>query len=178
MATTQRTEHIIVMGVSGAGKTTLARGIAAHTGWTFAEGDRFHPAANVAKMRSGTPLIDADRWPWLRAIGTWIDERRAEGESTVVACSALRRRYRDLLREGRPGVRFCHVRADRALIAVRLVARRGHYMPPSLLPSQLATLEPLDPDEPGVEVWATGTPEEMVAEAITALSLQVPQVQR
>lgn len=164
-------QYIIVMGVSGGGKTTVAVGIAQAMGWEFSEGDDFHPPANVQKMASGHPLTDEDRWPWLRAIGEWIDERERAGTSAVITCSALRRVYRDLLREGRPGVRFCHVEADAELIAERLSRRQGHYMPPSLLPSQLATLEPLEPDEPGVVVSAKDTPEQVVQAALHALGL-------
>ena len=165
-------EYVIVMGVSGSGKTTVAKGIAERMGWEFAEGDDFHPRANVEKMAAGHPLTDEDRWPWLRAIGAWIDEREAEGTSAVLTCSALRRVYRDLLREGRPNVRFCHVDADADLIAERLSHRQGHYMPPSLLPSQLATLEPLQADEPGVLVSAKETPEDVVEQAIEVLGLE------
>jgi gluconokinase len=165
-------EYVIVMGVSGSGKTTVAKGIAERMGWEFAEGDDFHPRANVEKMAAGHPLTDEDRWPWLRAIGAWIDEREAEGTCAVLTCSALRRVYRDLLREGRPNVRFCHVEADPDLIAERLSHRQGHYMPPSLLPSQLATLEPLQADEPGVVVSAKETPEEVVDQAIEVLGLE------
>lgn len=164
-------EFVIVMGVSGSGKTTVAKGIAEAMGWEFAEGDDFHPKANVEKMASGHPLTDEDRWPWLEAIGAWIEEREAAGASAVITCSALRRVYRDLLRGGRPGVRFCHIEADSTLIADRLEHRRGHYMPPSLLPSQLATLEPLEPDEPGVTVSAAATVEDVIHNALDALDL-------
>ena len=163
--------YIIVMGVSGSGKTTVAKGIAEEMGWEFAEGDDFHSEANVAKMHAGHPLDDEDRWPWLRAIGAWIDEREQEGTSAVITCSALKRSYRDLLREGRAGVRFCHIDADADLIAERLAHREGHYMPPSLLPSQIATLEPLQPDEPGVRISAAATPEQVVQDALEALGL-------
>jgi gluconokinase len=162
---------IVVMGVSGSGKTTVARGIATAMGWDFAEGDELHSEANVAKMAAGHPLTDEDRWPWLRAIGSWMDERIERSASAVITCSALRRVYRDLLREGRPQVRFCHVSADPALIGDRLSVRQGHYMPASLLPSQLATLEPLQPDEPGVVVPATGSPQEVQDRAMAALGL-------
>ena len=162
---------VIVMGVSGAGKTTVARGIAAATGWIFAEGDDFHPAANVVKMASGHPLTDEDRWPWLRAIGAWLDARLATGESVVLTCSALKRSYRDLLRDGRSGVRFCELDAPEAVISDRLERRQGHYMPPSLLLSQLATLEPLQPDEDGVRVAVAATPDRVVADAMLALGL-------
>jgi gluconokinase len=123
-------------------------------------------------MSAGTPLDDEDRWPWLRAIGAWIDERSEEGRSAVLTCSALKRSYRDLLTEGRPGVRFCHVQADARLIEERVAARRGHYMPPSLLPSQLKTLEPLGPDESGGVVSADAAPDEMVREAMRLLGLE------
>lgn len=165
---------IVVMGVSGSGKTTVAEGIARSLGWTHAEGDDFHSAANKHKMASGTPLTDEDRWPWLRAIGEWMDGELAEDRSAVVTCSALRRVYRDLLREGRPTVRFCELDAPQELIAGRLEQRRGHYMPSSLLPSQLATLEPLAPDEPGVRVSVAATPDQIVRDALSALGLTPP----
>lgn len=169
---------IVVMGVSGSGKTTVARGIATAMGWDFAEGDEFHSEANVAKMAGGQPLTDEDRWPWLSSIGAWMDGHIRESTSAVITCSALRRVYRDLLREGRPQVRFCHVSADPALIGDRLTNRQGHYMPASLLPSQLATLEPLQPDEPGVVVPATGTAEDVERRALAALGLRAPGAAR
>jgi len=162
---------IIVMGVSGSGKSTVGQGIAQEMGWEFAEGDDFHSEANVAKMAAGYPLTDEDRWPWLRAIGFWIDVHEGASTSAVITCSALRRVYRDLLREGRPQVRVCHVMADRALIDDRLSHREGHHMPASLLPSQLATLEELEPDEPGVVVSASGTPAQVRQRALDALGL-------
>lgn len=163
---------VVVMGVSGSGKSTVARAVAAATGRDFAEGDNFHSAANVAKMHSGDPLTDADRWPWLEAIGDWIGAQVARGESGVVTCSALRRAYRDLLRQGRPAVRFLHVSAPAQTIEGRMQHRSGHYLPPSLLPSQLATLEPLGPDEPGVEVTNQGTPDEVLHRSLEALGLR------
>lgn len=168
---TTRSQFVIVMGVSGSGKTTLAEGIAKTMGWIFAEGDDFHSEANVEKMRSGVPLTDDDRWPWLRSIGEWIDGHESGGRSAVITCSALRRVYRDLLREGRPTVKFCHIDVPQDVLERRLAARTGHYMPPSLLPSQLATLEPLQSDEPGIVVEARGTPEEVLREALDALGL-------
>jgi gluconokinase len=164
---------VVVMGVSGSGKSTVASGLATAMGWVLAEGDDFHSAANKQKMASGVPLTDEDRWPWLRAIGEWMDAQLAAGQSAVVTCSALRRAYRDLLRDGRPQVRFCELDAPQGLIAERLEARRGHYMPPSLLPSQLATLEPLELDEPGVRLSVAPTPDQIVRDAIAALHLHV-----
>ena len=157
------------MGVSGSGKSTVAKGLSTVLGWEFAEGDAFHPDANVAKMRSGQALTDEDRWPWLEAIGTWISAKEDAGESAVVTCSALRRSYRDLLREGRPHVRFLHVTADTDVIRDRMEHRAGHYMPASLLPSQLATLEPLQPDEPGVVITNEGTAAQVLDRALVAL---------
>jgi len=162
---------VIVMGVSGSGKTTLATGIAQRMGWQFREGDELHPPANVEKMSRGEALTDEDRWPWLEAIGQWLDDRAARGESAVVTCSALRRTYRDLLRQGRPGVVFCHVTASPDQIRRRVEQRRGHYMPASLLPSQLATLEPLGSDEPGVTVSGEGEPSVVLEQALRALGL-------
>lgn len=162
---------VVVMGVSGSGKTTLGQGIAARLGWPFQEGDDLHPAANVEKMARGEALTDDDRRPWLEAVGEWMDERRAAGASAVLTCSALRRGYRDLLRRGRPEVRFCHVTVDPDLLRQRLEARRGHYMPPSLLPSQLATLEPLAADEPGVTLSGDGAPDTVVEKAVRLLGL-------
>lgn len=164
-------QYVVVMGVSGSGKTTLAQGLADRLHWPFQEGDELHPRANVEKMSRGEPLTDDDRRPWLDAIGRWLDERAAAGESAVLTCSALRRVYRDRLRDGRPGVRFCHVVASAQTIRDRLEHRRGHYMPPSLLPSQLATLEPLADDEPGVTVTADGEPDDVVDEALELLGL-------
>jgi gluconokinase len=162
---------VIVMGVSGSGKTTLAEGLAAHLRWRFQEGDDLHPAANVAKMSRGEPLTDADREPWLGALGRWLDERVAAGEDAVLTCSALRRTYRDRLRDGRPGVVFCHVSPPVEVLERRLQERRGHYMPASLLPSQLATLEPLEPDEPGMTVSGDDSPADVLSEALRGLGL-------
>lgn len=165
------TRHVVVMGVSGCGKTTVATRIAARTGFVFAEADDFHPAANVAKMSAGVPLEDVDRWPWLRSLAGWMAERAAVGESTVIACSALKRSYRDVLADGPPTVDFVHLDGPPELVRARLVARVGHYMPPSLLDSQLATLEPLQPDERGVVLDLSRTPEALAQQAIDALGL-------
>lgn len=164
-------QFLIVMGVSGSGKTTLAEGIADAMGWLYAEGDDFHSQANVSKMASGQPLTDEDRWPWLRSIGTWIDEHESDGRSAVITCSALKRTYRDLLREGRAHVRFVYLDVPQDVLEERLAKRTGHYMPPSLLPSQLEALEPLQDDEAGVVVHAHQTPEASLAEALELLGL-------
>ena len=137
----------VVMGVSGCGKSTIARRLAETRHWTVLEGDSFHPPANVAKMASGTPLTDDDRWPWLRAIAAAIDAKRAAGESAVVACSALKRAYREILIGDRPDVRLVYLRGTKDLIAERLRARKGHFMPPALLDSQFASLEAPGEDE-------------------------------
>ena len=132
---------VVLMGVSGSGKTTVGRLLADQLGWAFVEGDDFHPPANVAKMRSGEPLTDADRMPWLRALRAKIDALAVAGESAVATCSALRQAYRDVLARGRPEVRFVWLTAPPGVIRERLERRIGHYMPPSLLESQLETLE-------------------------------------
>ncbi|RSZ56393.1 gluconokinase [Massilia atriviolacea] len=138
------------MGVSGCGKSTVGQALAQELAVPFVEGDQFHPPANVAKMSAGTPLDDADRAGWLLALQARIAAARARGTGLVLSCSALKRRYRDLLREGDPALRFAHLDGPRELIAARMQARAGHYMPPSLLESQLRDLEPLQADEAGV----------------------------
>lgn len=135
------------MGVSGAGKTVIGAAVAARLGWPFAEGDAFHPESSRSKMASGRPLTDDDRWPWLRAIAAWI---HAHPDGAIVTCSALRRSYRDLLREGNARLRFIHLVAAPDVLQARIRGRTDHFMPASLLPTQLDTLEPLQPDEPGV----------------------------
>ncbi|MBW0090754.1 gluconokinase [Pseudonocardia sp. KRD-184] len=161
---------LVVMGVSGVGKTSVAQELVARTGWVFAEGDDLHPEANRQKMAAGHPLDDDDRWPWLRRIADWIGEQEQADRGAVITCSALKRSYRDLLRDGHPSVYFVHLLAPPELIEQRITARRGHYMPPSLLSSQLATLEPLQPDEPGVGVETTGRPSEVAGRAMDALA--------
>lgn len=160
---------LVVMGVSGSGKTTFAELIAERLGWDLQEGDALHPEANVAKMASGTPLTDDDRWPWLDRIAAWIDGHLAAGEPAVITCSALKRAYRDRL--ARPNVVFVHLEGARELIAGRLEHRTGHYMPASLLGSQFETLEPLGPGERGIVVDAQGSPEDEVAETLARLGL-------
>nr|WP_207100438.1 gluconokinase [Paracoccus shandongensis] len=159
------------MGVSGAGKTTTGLALAAHLGWPFVEGDAFHPQANVDKMAHGTPLTDADRAPWLRALADQIAAAEARGESSVLGCSSLKRAYRDILRTGAPRVRFLHVHGTRDLLADRLNHRAGHFFPPQLLDSQLATLEPLAPDEDGAVIDMTLPPQDQVAQAVRLLDL-------
>lgn len=153
---------IVMMGVSGVGKTTIGRRLAEVLGYGYAEGDSYHPAANVAKMRSGTPLEDADRWPWLRAMAAEIDRWRAEGKGMVLACSALKRSYRDVLIGDRPDVRLVELTGEEALIRSRIEARRHEYMPASLLVSQLATLEPPTEDERAIVIDVRATPEACV----------------
>lgn len=164
------TVTLVVMGVSGSGKTTVAKGVAAQLGWVFAEGDDFHPAANVAKMRAGTPLTDSDRRPWLQSLADWISAREAAGVDAVLTCSALKRAYRDVLRAGHPSVRFAYVAVDASTLRVRLAARKGHYMPASLLDSQLATLQPLAADEPGWTIAGEQPAEHAVTRLVAALA--------
>jgi gluconokinase len=133
---------LIVMGVSGSGKSTIGEMLAARLGWNYEDGDRFHPASNVAKMSAGQPLTDEDRWPWLRAIADEIDRICEAGQHAVIACSALKRAYRDILVHGRNDVRIIYLDGTEQLIAGRLARRKGHFMPPGLLASQFKTLEP------------------------------------
>jgi gluconokinase len=159
---------VIVAGVSGSGKSTVGALLAGRLGWRFADADDFHPAANVAKMRARIPLTDADRWPWLRVIGAWMDERIAEHESAVVTCSALKRSYRHLLLDGRPQAQMVFLAPDREVLARRLAARHGHFFPEQLLGSQFTDLEPPQPDERVLTVVPAATPE-ATADAIVAL---------
>jgi gluconokinase len=156
---------IVVMGVSGSGKTTIGTALASALEVEYAEADTFHPKANIAKMTAGTPLTDADRAPWLEAIAGWIRDHRASGG--VVTSSALKRRYRDVLRSG-GDVWFAHLHGDREILAERMRTRSGHFMPVSLLDSQLADLEPLEPDEPGAIFDIRETPAAITEAALTA----------
>ena len=164
---------VVVMGVSGSGKTTVAELLATKLGWRFIEGDRLHPPANVEKMRQGIPLTDADRAPWLDRIGEELKRWAAEGESGVLTCSALKRAYRDRIRVARPDVRFVYLKGSEALIKGRVAARHHEYMPASLLKSQFDTLEEPAPDEPVVTVDAGGSPDAEVAAIVAALNLPV-----
>jgi len=157
---------VVLMGVSGAGKSRVMDLLATHRELAQVEGDTFHPAANIQAMREGIPLTDRDRRPWLRSVAHWIGARERESVDAVVTCSALRREYRDRLRDGHPSIRFVHLTAPPAVLERRLAARAGHYMPASLLSSQLETLERLQPDEPGFEVDADRKPSIIASEII------------
>ena len=147
--TPQNIVHIVVMGVSGTGKTELAHRLHHRTGFSFAEGDDLHPASNVQKMSAGNPLTDEDRAPWLADIAAWATEQAAQGKNTIITCSALKKQYRNALRTAPGRVIFLHLTGSKELIADRMTHRRGHFMPTTLLDSQLATLEPLEADELG-----------------------------
>lgn len=164
-----RTSVLVVMGVSGSGKTTVGSWLAQQLGWPFAEGDKFHPPTNIEKMKAGVPLTDQDRWPWLRAIAAWIDQRRAAQEHGVVACSALRRAYRDVLRGGQPDIGLVYLRGHIALITRRQEARHDHFMPASLMQSQFDTLEEPDADERPITVCVEQSPDEIVKVVLQAL---------
>ncbi len=165
-----RPRILVVMGVSGSGKSTVAEAVARRLGWPFVDGDAFHSPEHVAKMHAGHPLTDADRAPWLDRIAAWIGERLAAGERGVIVCSALRRRYREGLARGRPEVRFVYLDGDRALIERRLAARAGHFMPPALLDSQFATLEPPGPDERPITVGILDSPERIAEQVVAAVA--------
>jgi len=162
---------LIVMGVSGSGKSTIAENLAQRLGWTYEDGDKFHPASNVAKMSAGHPLTDEDRWPWLQAIADEIDRVCKAGERVVIACSALKRSYRDVLVHGRRDVRIVYLNGTQELIAGRLAARKGHFMPPGLLVSQFKTLEPPSADENPVIVSIDASVEEIVDDTVSQMGL-------
>jgi gluconokinase len=162
---------LVVMGVSGSGKSTIAARLAKRLNWTFEDGDRFHPASNVAKMRAGHPLTDQDRWPWLRAISDEIDRACKAGQHLVIACSALKRAYRDVLVHGRNDVRIIYLSGNRDLIANRLALRKDHFMPPGLLDSQFETLEPPGADENPVTVSIDASVKTIVEDIVTRLGL-------
>ena len=162
---------LVLMGVAGSGKTTVAAILAERLGWAFEEGDALHPPENVEKMRAGHPLDDADRAPWLARVADWIAGRLDAGACGVITCSALKRRYREAIARGRGGVLFVHLSGSRDEIADRLAARQGHFMPPSLLASQLETLEAPGPDEPAIRV-DVGPPPHAIADTVVAALLQ------
>lgn len=162
---------LVVMGVSGSGKSTVAALVAERLGWIFVDGDSFHTPEHIAQMHAGRALDDQDRAPWLARIATWIGQRLAAGEPGVVVCSALRRAYRDVLTDGRPEVRIVYLEGSRALIAGRLAARHGHFMPLRLLDSQFAILEPPGPEEHAVAVGIEDPPEQVAETVIARLGL-------
>lgn len=166
---TRSSLQVVVMGVSATGKSTVGAGLAEQLGWTFVEGDDLHPERNVEKMERGEPLDDDDRWPWLDRISDRARQAAAEHRSTVLSCSALKRSYRDRLREGVPAMFFLHLRAPEAVLAPRMAQRTRHFMPTGLLRSQIETLEDLDGDEDGAAVDVSGTPQEVAALALDAV---------
>ena len=165
-----RATAIIVMGVSGSGKSTIGAQLAEALGWPFADADGFHPAANVAKMAAGQPLTDEDRWPWLDAIAAHIGASRTAEQPVLVACSALRRAYRERLRAGHGDLIFLHLAGASEVIATRQAARQGHFMPPSLMASQFATLEDPAAEADAVIVSVSASPHEVVAAALEQLA--------
>ena len=162
---------LVVMGVSGSGKSTIAEHLAARIGWRYVDGDLFHPPANVAKMSAGYPLTDEDRWPWLQAIADEIDRLSAADTRAVVACSALKRAYRDILVHGRDDVRIVYLDGTQDLIAKRLAARKGHFMPPGLLDSQFRTLEPPQPSERPVTISIDAAVEDIIDDIVRQLDM-------
>jgi gluconokinase len=163
---------LIVMGVSGSGKSTVGEALAKRLGWLYEDGDKFHPASNVAKMSAGQALTDEDRWPWLRAIADEIDRLSAAGVRSVIACSALRRVYRDILVHGRQDIRLVYLNGTQALIAERLSLRKGHFMPQGLLASQFKTLEPPTADERPVTVSVDAPAERIVDDILRQFDLK------
>ena len=167
-------QHLVIMGVAGSGKSTTATLLSEHLGWIAAEADEFHPAANIEKMSSGVPLADEDRWPWLASITGWMSAQAQNGRCTIITCSALKRSYRQVLAEAEGQVHFVHLHGEAEVLAERMQSRRGHFMPASLLPSQLSTLEPLDDDEPGITLDILRTPSQLSAEILNRLLLPSP----
>jgi gluconokinase len=161
---------VVVMGVSGAGKSTVGQLIATQLGAPFRDADSFHPPANVTKMSSGAPLTDEDRWPWLKAIAAWIAQHRAAGTTCVVTCSALKRAYRDIVTDSQHAdVRIVYLKGNFELIAARLAARKGHFMPPALLKSQFDALQEPAADEHAIVAPIYATPEEIAVRAVAQL---------
>jgi gluconokinase len=156
---------LVLMGVSGCGKTTVARILAGELGWSFEEGDALHPPSNIDKMKAGHPLTDADRQRWLASVADWVERRLDSGENGLITCSALKRSYRDVINRRGSGVVFVFLAGSKATIAPRLLARQGHFMPASLLDSQFADLEDPEPDEPHIRV-DIGPPADAIANGI------------
>jgi gluconokinase len=161
---------VLVMGVSGSGKTTVGAALARRVGWPFLDADDMHPPANVAKMAAGVPLDDSDRLPWLKRIAEWIADRRSAGQAAVVGCSALKRAYRDRLRGADPDLVVVHLAGERDQLEARLAQRRGHFFPAALLDAQLADLEPPAADEHPIEIHIGGTVTETVESIVRALA--------
>ena len=170
MTTAQQQPVLVIMGVSGSGKSTVAALLAGQLGWDLAEGDDMHSDENVAKMHAGHPLTDEDRWPWLETVASWISEHTMAGVPGIITCSALKRIYRDVLRGNH--VTFVHLVGSKDQIGRRMIARTGHYMPAGLLDSQIATLEPPGPDENVLEVDVGAKPAAEAAEIIAKLDLR------
>lgn len=160
---------LIIMGVSGSGKSTIAELLSHELGWDFRDGDEFHPKSNVEKMHSGTPLTDQDRWPWLEAIAAWIDQKRSAGEHAIVTCSALKKSYREILIGPRKDVGLIYLKGDEHLIAERLAKRKDHFMPKGLLRSQFQTLQEPGPDEHPIKVSIAPAPREIAADILREL---------
>jgi carbohydrate kinase (thermoresistant glucokinase family) len=167
-----RTAVLVVMGVSGSGKSTIAAMLAHRLHWIYEDGDWLHPKANIEKMHHGEPLNDADRWPWLHAIADWIDTTRQSGHHGIVACSALKRAYRDILVGDRPDVRIVYLKGDQSLIARRVNARADHFMPPELLDSQFKALEEPQADERPIVVSVAPHPREIVETIVKKLNIE------
>lgn len=164
--------RVVVMGVSGCGKSTVGAAVAAHMGWHFVEGDSLHPAENVAKMAAGLPLDDGDRAGWLDTLAGQLAQARSAGQGLVVSCSALKRAYRDRLRGGDPDTLFVHLAGEQALIAARMAARQHEYMPTSLLQSQFATLQPPEPDEHALRLSILDAPAQITQSIAQHLQAQ------
>jgi carbohydrate kinase (thermoresistant glucokinase family) len=170
LVVSERSQILVVMGVSGAGKTSLGKALAEYLGWDFEEGDTLHPHNNIAKMSSGHYLDDADRDPWLDRVKRWIDRQLASGRGGVITCSALKRRYRDKLTDGRDTVVFAYLEADAGTSRRRLEARADHFMPPNLLDSQFADLEPPSCDENAITIVATDQVGDQVQVVVAAVA--------